>query len=285
VRGEAKSLLLGVTGLFLLAGQVLAQVAVPPLHGRVNDLAGVIAAEKQAALEQQLAAIEARKGAQVVILTVATTQPETIEQFSMRVAESWKLGRKGVDDGVLILLASQDRKARIEVGYGLEGVLPDAVGKRIIEEAMIPEFRRGDYGAGLLAGTSSIARLLEGEALPEPRSEPQAANGADFPDSLPLVVIVAGAIGQVLRALAGRFAGALVAGIGAGIVTWILLLSLAWALGAGIVAFLLALLAGTGRGGGGRWSSGGGGGWSGGGGGGFSGGGGSFGGGGASGRW
>src|SRR5947209_11418512 len=142
---------------------------VPPLKSRVTDLTGTLNAQQRASLEQTLAEFEARKGAQLAVLIVPTTQPEAIEQYAVRVEEAWKLGRKGVDDSVLLVVAKDDRRLKFEVGYGLEGVLPDAIAKRIIDNDIVPRFREGDFYGGIRAGTDRIMRVVEGEKLPPPR--------------------------------------------------------------------------------------------------------------------
>ena len=126
-----------------------AEVVIPPLKSRVTDLTHTLSTQESNQLEQQLAQFEASKGSQVALLIVPTTQPETIEQYAIRVVDAWKLGRKGIDDGVLLLVAKNDRALRIEVGYGLEGILPDALAKRIIEETIVPAFRQGNFFGGL----------------------------------------------------------------------------------------------------------------------------------------
>lgn len=166
--------LLGV-GLVLVAAALLAEVAVPPLAARVTDLTATLNSAQRAALENLLAAFEAEKGSQIAVLIVPTTRPEPIETYSIRVADVWKLGRQGVDDGLLILLAIRDRSVRIEVGRGLEGVIPDAVAKRIIEEVMLPYFRQGDFYGGLSAGLDRIMDLIRGEPLPQPMPKPTAS--------------------------------------------------------------------------------------------------------------
>lgn len=268
--------------LALLAWPALAQIPVPPLTGRVNDLTGTFSAEQRQALESRLAAFEAEKGSQLAVLLVPTTRPETIEQFGIRVAEAWKLGRRGVDDGVLLLVAKDDRALRIEVGYGLEGVIPDAVAKRVIEEIIVPRFRQGDLVGGVNAGAEALMGLIKGETLPAPRVDKQ-PGVAFFDDVMPLALLFVFVVGSVLRRLLGRLPGAGVASGLAFAVGW-------WVLGSALVAIVIALLvffltlAGGGRGG--IYRGGGGFGGSGfGGGGGFSGGGGGFGGGGASGHW
>lgn len=264
----------------LCAPWAAAEVAVPPLQARVTDLTGTLQPEQQAVLEQTLQAFENRKGSQIAVLIVPTTQPETIEQYAIRVADAWKLGRKGVDDGVLLLIARSDRKLRIEVGYGLEGAIPDAVAKRIVSEIITPYFKQEDYFGGIRAGVDRIIRVVEGEPLPEKKSS-RSKDGGGSGDWLAIGFVLAVVVGGAMRALLGPFVGGLIAGSIAVVVAWLLFASLMMALVAGFLVFIFTLL---GRHGGGGWSSGGGG-WSGGSGGGFSGGGGGFGGGGASGDW
>ncbi|MDD5383823.1 MAG: YgcG family protein [Gallionella sp.] len=270
----------------LLTGVAQADVAVPPLTQRVTDLTATLDAGQTQALEARLAAFETKKGAQLAVLIIPTTQPETIEQFAMRVVEAWKLGRKGVDDGALLLVAKDDRALRIEVGYGLEGALNDATAKRIIAEIITPSFKRGEFYAGIDAGTAAIMQVIDGEPLPPPKRA--AASGTYNIESLLFIafglVVVAGGM---LRALLGRFPAAMLMGGGLGVLAWLTVAPLLVALLVGLMAFVFVLLGGAGRGFGGH-GGGGFGGTSGGGfggGGGFSGGGGGFGGGGASGSW
>ena len=265
-----------------------AEVAVPPLAARVTDLTGTLAPSQRDTLERELQAFESRKGSQIAVLIVPTTRPEAVEQYSLRVAETWKLGRKGVDDGVLLLVAKDDRELRIEVGYGLEGAIPDAVAKRVVSEIIVPYFKQGDFYGGIQAGVSRLMRLIDGEPLPPPRARDTSWSGIF--DLLPVAFIAVMIGGGFLGALLGRLTGAAVSGGIVGVVFWISIGSLIGALVAGIVVFLFTLAAGSsvGRGGSGGWHSGGFGGGSGGwssSGGGFSGGGGGFGGGGASGKW
>jgi uncharacterized protein len=270
----------------LLTAIAFAEIAVPRLAARVTDLTGTLDADQRASLEQSLAASEARKGSQIAVLIVPTTAPETIEQYALRVAESWKLGRKGIDDGALLLVAKDDRALRIEVGYGLEGVMPDAIANRIVEEIIVPRFREGDFAGGIQAGVERMIRLIDGEPLPPPAARRDNYDAGAF-SMLPHILIFSVVGGAMLRALFGRFVGAGIAGGAAGVISWLMLASVLGGLAVGVIAFLLTLFLSLrgGRGGYGGWSSGGGG-WSGGsGGGGFSGGGGGFGGGGASGRW
>jgi len=271
--------------LLLVLPWAAADVPVPPLKARITDLTGTLAAGQRAALEQKLADLEARKGSQIAVLVVESTRPETVEQYAVRVFERWKLGRKGVDDGVLLLVAKNDRQLHIEVGYGLEGAIPDAIAKRIIEQDIVPLFKQGNFHGGISAGTDRLGKLIEGETMPPPKRTAAPGSGWST-QTLFIGFVILAMASQLLHALLGRFLGAGVAGAAAGIIGYVLA-GLAAAMIIGLIAFVISLFMGaTGRQGGG-WSSGGGS-WSGGGssgGGGFSGGGGSSGGGGASGSW
>ena len=272
------------------AGLAFAQVDVPALSARVTDLTATLSAEQKAGLEQTLQAFEASKGSQIGVLIVPTTGTEPIEQFALRVGETWKLGRKKVDDGALLIVAKDDRTMRIEVGYGLEGVLNDATSKRIISEVITPRFKTGDYYGGISEGVASMIKLVSGEALPEPaRKSASRSGGMDLGSLLPLIFMGTVVIGGIMRKMFGRMFGSLVAGGITGVLAWMFVGALSIAMIAGVVAAALTLFGGGlgsmlggrrgGFGGGGFGGSGGGGG------GGFSGGGGSFGGGGASGKW
>jgi uncharacterized protein len=272
---------------------------IPKFEARVTDLTGTLTAGEQSELEQKLADFEARKGSQIVVLIVATTSPEEIEQYSIRVVDAWKPGRKKTDDGVLILLAKDDHKARIEVGYGLEGALTDITSNRIIDETMRPLLRSGQYFAAINAGVDQVIRVVDGEPLPPPDANWQQRHGANLHNALPLLLVAFLAGSAVLRAMFGRAIGAGLTGGVIALICWVLFSTVALALGVGVVAFLGALIMGMtgGRGGfgggfgglgglGGGLGGGGFGGGFGGGGGGFGGGGGGgFGGGGASGSW
>lgn len=257
-------------------------VPIPQLAARVTDLTGTLTREQQAQLEGQLASLERDKGAQIAVLLLPTTQPESIEQYGIRLAEAWKIGRKGVDDGVIVIVAKNDRAVRIEVGYGLEGALPDAVAKRIIEERLVPRFKAGDYFGGLQAAAETLARVIGGEALP-PR--PERAAGAEPEGDPPVFLLfLLALLARFVRSLFG-FLGALAAAGLAGVLAWLFFGSLLTAVVVAIFVLFLAFASGGHSG----WNSGRGGGWGGsghsGGSGGWSGGGGGFGGGGASGRW
>jgi uncharacterized protein len=273
----------------LAAALVRAEVAVPPLAARVTDLTGTLSGEAVTRIETKLANLEAKKGSQIAVLIVPTTQPEEIEQFGIRVEDAWKLGRKGVDDGAYLIVAKDDRRARIEVGYGLEGALPDAVANRIIAETITPRFKLGDYDGGVEAGVDQMISVVNGEPLPEPDKKWERHSGLG--NLLPILLVVVFVASGVLRGIFGRLFGSMATGGLAGGLAWLFSHLLPIGLGAGVVAFLFAMLAGSssrgwsaGRGWGGGFGGGLGGGF-GGGGGGFSGGGGGGGGGGASGSW
>lgn len=289
-------LLIAATPWVAASGQGLQSI--PTLERRVTDTADILPAAAEAALEEKLAAFEARKGAQVAVLTVASTAPEEIEQYSIRVVDAWKLGRKAVDDGALLIVAVDDRRLRIEVGYGLEGVLTDLVSNRIIDETITPLFRAGDYPGGIDAGVDRMISVIDGEPLPEPQERWQKDEDSGLGNFIGLIFFLAIIISIVLRKIFGRVLGALATGGLGGVAGFLLSGAVGFAIAAAIVAFVAGLGSGvstrglSGRGRHGRWGDGGwgggfgGGGFGGGGfGGGFGGGGGGFGGGGASGRW
>lgn len=264
-----------------------AQIAVPPLTGRVTDQTATLSAAQKTALEQTLQALEARKGSQLAVLMVPTTAPETIEQYALRVAEQWKLGRKKVDDGAVLVIAKDDRTLRIEVGYGLEGALNDATSKRIISEIITPRFKQGDFNGGITAGVDRIIRVIDGEPLPASKGI-SAGNTPDISQYVPIIFILALVLGGLLRSLIGRVPGAIATGGAMAFVAWLFSGAVFTALVAGAIALLFTLISGGMGGHGighhrGGFSTGGLGGSTRGGG--FGGGGGGFGGGGASGRW
>ncbi|KVK86421.1 hypothetical protein WJ47_05870 [Burkholderia ubonensis] len=274
-----------VVAFFLLGGACArADVQVPSLEERITDETGTLTGEQKAALEQSLKGFETKKGTQISVLIVPTTEPESIEQYSMRVVEQWKLGRKNVDDGVLLIVAKNDHALRIEVGYGLEGVLTDATSNRIINDVIVPRFKAGDFYGGISAGTDGIMRVVNGEPLPLPPKRHRTSDGAGR--LLPILFLMTVMAGGFLRAIFGRLPGALVTGGIIGALAWMLSGALFVAVAAGAMALLFTLL-GSGMGAvGGRFIGGRNGGIAGGshrdi----FRGGGGGFGGGGASGRW
>jgi uncharacterized protein len=269
--------------------------AVPTLTRHVTDLTGTLTSQQLDQLDAQLTSLEKQKGAQLVVLMVGTTQPDDFDDYSLRVAEQNKLGRKGVDDGVLLLIAKNDRRVRIEVGYGLEGAIPDAAAARIIREYIAPRFRVNDYAGGINDAVGALTQLINGEPLPPPvRGNEVEHRGVDMQGLFVLAIFAV----LFMRGIFGRAPAFVRAPLGAFVVGGLLwmLASVGVGIFGGIIGGLVMLLpAGAGRsiggggwggfGGGGFGGFGGGGGSGGGGGGGFSGGGGSFGGGGSSGSW
>ena len=273
-------------------------VPVPPLSGRVIDQTGTLTAAQAQALSAKLEAIETQRGTQVVVLIVATTQPEDIASYGQRVADTWKLGRRDVGDGVVIVVAKNDRRINIEIAKTLEGAIPDVLAGRIIAEQIKPAFKADDYAGGLNAAVDKLGARIAGEALPEPARKGSGggagAGGFDIQDLAIFLFVGVPIAGALLTAVFGRKLGSLLTGGAVGGIAWWLTTSLLVAGGAGIVALFLVGVIGVGsrggRSGGGPVILGGGGGGGfgggGGGGGGFSsGGGGDFGGGGASGSW
>jgi uncharacterized protein len=263
---------------------------VPALRARVNDLAGVLDAATAARLESRLADFERETSHQIAVLTVPSLEGEAIEPFALRVAEAWQLGQAGADNGILVVVAPQDRRARIEVGYGLEGVVPDAIAKRVLEDVMFSHFRSGDFAGGVEAGVDALMQAARGEVVELPPAREQAPHADPF-----AIVFFAALLGTIVAAPLRRaqpLASLVGGGVGGGL-TWLLVASLGWAAVAFAIAFALGLAGPGSVGGPGRRGRGGpvflpGGGWGGGGGfggGGFGGGGGGFGGGGASGSW
>jgi len=260
---------------------------IPDLHARVTDLTNTLDGTQKQTLESELAALEQRKGAQLGVLVVPTTQPEEIAQYAIRVFDAWKLGRKGIDDGALLIIAKNDHRVRIEVARGLEGAIPDAAAARIIREYITPKFRAGDFYGGIHDATTTLTKLIDGEQLPPPMTKE-----SDDHSSLPNLIFfglfgaiwLRGFLGFLPRAVRGISIGGI-----AGVAAWFITQALGLSLGLAFVGFIIGVLSG---GGGGRYAGGGGfGGWSGGGGswggggGGFGGGGGMSAGGGASGSW
>lgn len=280
----------------LLAGSALAQdvLPVPPLSGRVIDQTNTLTPAQQAALTTKLAALEGSAGSQLVVLLVPTTQPEDIASYAQRVGDQWKIGRREVGDGLLIIVAKSDRKVRIEVAKTLEGAIPDLAAKRIIDAQLTPAFQAGDFAGGLNAVVDQLSARIKGEALPAPtrgakRGEPA---GFQWNDVAILFFVAVPIFGALLTGMLGRKFGSLATGGAAGALGWWLTASGLLAGVAGVVALVLVGVMGVGsarrgigHGGPTIWSGGGFGGGGGGGGGFGSGGGGDFGGGGASGNW
>ena len=264
---------------------------IPALDAPVVDTTGTLDAATRQQLEAQGLALQQRKGSQLQVLMVPTTQPESIEAYAVRAYEHWQLGRKGVDDGVLLVVAKDDRKARIEVGYGLEGAIPDITASRVIQEYLVPQFRAGDYAGGIVDATAALVRLIDGEPLPEPMADHRgsADSGGDWMFALIAAFVVASVIRGFFSSTPAGVRG-LFTGGGAGGVAWLLSQAVGLGLLAGLFGFLFGLASAPkgryardhswGGFGGGPWTGGGG---FGGGGGGFGGGGGGFGGGGWSG--
>ena len=274
---------------------------IPALTARVTDLTNTLSASERQALDAKLADWEAKTGNQLVVLIVPSTKPEPIESYSIRVADAWKIGHKGQDNGVIFLVAKDDHRMRIEVGYGLEGVLTDVTSHRILDETVAPLFKQNRFAEGIDAGVDRIIAVVgSGQPLPAAKSQPPANHGFDFGQLLFFLFIAVPIVGGILARVFGRVLGSGVGGGVLGAVAWLLAGSVAIGVGVGILTFLFMLLFSAGGGlvvpggmqrgrggvffpGGGGFSGGGFGG--GGGGGGFSGGGGSFGGGGSSGSW
>ncbi|HET7764074.1 MAG TPA: TPM domain-containing protein [Burkholderiales bacterium] len=277
----------------LLALSATAEVPVPPLKARVTDLTGTLSSTQVQTLESRLRDFERAKGSQVAVLMLPSTQPETTVEYGVRVYDEWKLGRKGIDDGVLIVVAKDDRRIWIVTGRGAEGPLPDAAVKRIVEEDITPRFKQGDFYGGIYAGADRIMHVLDGEPLPPPRRggrEPALFEHVDWIIPALIALMVAQAL---LNVLFGRALGAALTGGVAGVLAWLVVGSILIGAIVGFIAFVFGLSSNAfrrGGGWGGGWSSGGGfggggfggGGW---GGGGFSGGGGGTAGGGAGGSW
>src|ERR1044072_5252072 len=201
----------------------LADVAVPPLTGRVVDRTGTLGSSDIASLDRTLKDFEARKGSQIAVLIVPSTQPETIEQYSIRVAEAWKIGRKKIDDPAILVVAKDERKLRIEVGYGLEGALNDRTTKRIIDKVITPKFRGGDFAGGISDGVNRILRVVDGEPLPAPSQRPQSTGTfGDIDPFNPFLIVAVIFAGGILRGIFGRLFGSLATGGPVAALFWVI---------------------------------------------------------------
>jgi uncharacterized protein len=266
-------------------------IAIPSLESRVTDLTGTLSDAQKASIEAKLTQFEEKKGSQITVLIVPTTQPEDIAQYSLRVVEKWKIGRSKIDDGVLLIIAKNDRRLRIEVGYGLEGVLNDATSKRIISEVIGPYFKQGQYFEGIDSGLNKIIHFIDGEDLPPSEPKPNQGGSEDLAGIIFIAFVISLFLGGILKMIFGRFLGGMITGGIVGFFAWTLTGALFLGLLAAVVGLVATIFGGSGGlgpgggGFGGVGRRGGGfpsGGYSGGG---FGGGGGGFGGGGASGEW
>ncbi|KAF1715159.1 dehydrogenase [Pseudoxanthomonas yeongjuensis] len=223
--------------------------AIPALDSPVVDTTGTLDTAQRQQLEQQALALQQRKGSQLQVLVVASTQPETIEQYTQRVFDQWKLGRKGVDDAVLLVVAKDDRRVRIQPGYGLEGAIPDAIANRIIQEYLAPKFREGDYGGGIADATAQLVRLIDGEELPAPVSDNRSAQGDGGGDWV-FALVAAFIAASFIRGLFGKApkgVRSVLTGGAAGGVAWLMssLIPLAGIAGAiGLLYGLMSVSAG-----------------------------------------
>jgi uncharacterized protein len=246
-----KSLLLaGCLLLGIATGQAAdGLVQIPPLQSAVTDLTQTLSAEEQTVLNQKLSQFSQQAGSQVAVLLLPSTQPEDIAQFGIRLAEAWKVGRAKEDDGVIIIVAKNDRKMRIEVGYGLEGAIPDAIAKRIISEQISPAFKQGQFYQGLNLATDSLIKLIQGEQLPAPTKQSRQAHADDWMSMLPILMFAAIIGGAILKGMLGDFPGSLVTGgLLGGLAGWLGATALIVGL-IGLAAFVFTLAMG-GRGGG-----------------------------------
>ncbi len=222
---------------------------VPPLTARVIDRSNTLSAPQRQALEDKLAAFEAERGSQIVVLLVPSTQPEDIAAYAFRVADTWKIGRREVGDGILLVVAKEDRKVRIEVARTLEGAVPDLAAWRIIDGAITPAFRRGDFAGGLDAGVDGLMALVRGEALPAPQQGGAQDAGMNLEDLGALLFVAVPMLGAVLIGVLGRKPGALLTGGLTGLIVHVLTTSLLLALVGGVLAVVFVLALGVGSGG------------------------------------
>jgi uncharacterized protein len=243
-----------LAALWLSLMQVLAAqptggvLPVPEINARVMDQTATLSGTQRQQLEDKLASFEASHGTQIVILLVPTTQPEDISSYANRVFNAWKPGRKGIGDGLLLVVAKQDRKMRVEVSRTLEGAVPDLAAKRIIDEVLTPSFRQGDFAGGLEQASERLMALVRGEGLPEPApsvAPRQAAGETDWMNLAVLLFIALPVLGSIARRILGHKLGTLVTGGVIGFLTFSFTASLLLAAGAAVLAMLLSFISGT----------------------------------------
>ena len=229
----------------MLASQLAlaALVEVPAFSGHVVDLTQTLSSSEQVALEAKLKGFQETKGSQIAVLLVPTTKPEAIEQYAIRVVDQWKVGRKDIDDGLLVLIAKNDRTMRIEVGYGLEGAVTDLYAKRIISETMTPRFKQGDFAGGIEAATNQLIGLVDGEPLPEPTKRTEGAG--QLSDLLPMLLFGGMISGMLLRGIFGTFFGSALNGGLIGSILFFIGLSLLGAGVLGVIAFIFTMMMGN----------------------------------------
>ena len=247
-----------------------AQQAIPSLNARVVDKTATLTSSQIETLDQVLKDFEGRKGSQIVVLMVPTTYPESIEQYSIRVAQEWRVGRKKIDDGAILVVSKSDRRLRIEVGYGLEGILTDATSKKIIDQIISPRFKENNYYQGIFDGINALISVIESESLPEIKTN-EFLDPAYFPYTFSFWVVVSLILSKILTLLVGRLTSSLITGSLVSLFFWLMYGAVSIALFAGLMSFIISLIGiGFILNGSNRYGGGGGG---------------TFGGGGASGRW
>lgn len=213
----------------VFASNAYALVDIPLSLSRVTDTTGSLSKQQFDHLQRKLADFETRKGSQIVVLILPSTQPESIEQYSIRLAEKWQIGREGIDDGVILLIAKDDHKLRLEVGYGLEGAIPDVIAKRVISEIITPRFKSGDFAGGIDVGIDQLIKLIDGESLPAPTK----FSVNQFSETAFVIIFGLGLVaGYLLSLVFGRLLGGLLAGIATAAVGLFL--------GLGLIAILVA---------------------------------------------
>jgi uncharacterized protein len=228
----------------------------PPLSGPVIDQTGVLTAQESAALGQKIRSYNDTKGAQLQVVIVPTTQPEDIAQYGIRLMNAYKIGRVKIDDGAILIIALQDRRMRIETGYGLEGVLPDATCNRIIEEILRPNFRANNFYGGVDGAIDAMTARINGEELPPPPVRNTPSQGPDLGTFIMAVLFFSIFVGPILRAIFGKYLGPLATGVGGAGIGYVLMSAVPFAAAGGVIALVLASIFGSARGGGG-WHTGG----------------------------